>query len=81
VEAGVNLGAGEHALRVGVELPARIRVASRVSIDVVPFVNRVTPYDQEIAGREINRYNHIEERTPTMTSFGAQLGISFDIGK
>lgn len=81
LEAGINLGAGEHSLRVGLELPARIRVADRISIDVVPFVNRVTPYDQDRTGREIDRYTYIEEETPTITSFGAQLGISFDIGE
>lgn len=83
VEAGVNAGLGEQSTRYGVELPARIAVTDRIGVEVVPYITRVIPRDQEVHDSEItsDRFDRFgEEWTPNSTSVGAQIGLSFSFG-
>ena len=83
VEAGVNAGLGEQSTRYGLELPARISVTDRIGVEVVPYITRIVPRDQEIRDSEISGENFEqfgEEWTPNSTSVGAQIGLSFSFG-
>ncbi len=77
VEAGVSAGIGEHSFRYGVELPVGIDLNEKLALNVVPFLSRIAPYDQQV--QEVNRT--VEEQTLDFTTFGAQVGLSFSIGK
>ena len=83
VEAGVNAGLGEQSARYGLELPARINVTDRIGVELVPYITRIVPRDQEIRDSEAtgDRFDQFgEEWTPNSTSIGAQIGLSFSFG-
>ena len=77
VEAGVNLGVGEHSFRYGVELPASIGITDKLALDILPFASRVVPYNQQVRGVSPTE----EEQTLDFTTFGAQVGLSLSIGE
>ena len=77
LEAGVNAGFGEESFRYGLELPASLNLTDNLSLNVVPFISRVAPYDQQI--HEVKELE--EEQRLDFTTFGAQVGIAFSIGK
>lgn len=82
IEAGVNAGYGGQSTRYGLELPARIAVTDRIGVEVIPYLTRILPRDQEVRG-ESARFGaaegYREEWTPSSTSVGAQVGLSFSI--
>lgn len=84
VEAGVNAGLGEQSARYGLELPTRINVTDRIGVELVPYITRIVPRDQEIRDSEFtgDRFDQFgEEWTPNSTSIGAQIGLSFSFGE
>ena len=83
VEAGVNAGLGEQSARYGLEIPTRINVTDRIGVELVPYITRILPRDQEIRDSEVTpeRFDQFgEEWTPNSTSIGAQIGLSFSFG-
>ncbi|MGE3800304.1 MAG: anti-sigma factor [Candidatus Kapaibacterium sp.] len=76
VEAGVSAGVGEESFRYGIELPSSVVVNDRLSVNVVPFLSRVAPYDQQL--HDVSQTE--TEQTLDFTTFGAQIGVSFALG-
>jgi hypothetical protein len=82
IEAGAQVGVGEKSMRYGVELPASVAVTDNISAEVVPFMARITPYNQSIHTAELSDPSTFgEERTPAVTTFGAHLGITVRINR
>lgn len=77
VEAGASAGVGEESFRYGIELPSSVTVNDRLSVNVVPFLSRVAPYDQQL--HDVSQTE--TEQTLDFTTFGAQIGVSFALGK
>lgn len=84
IEAGVNLGLGTSANRVGFELPVRVAVTDRIGVEVVGHYTRVMPRNLEtsiVEEEEIPLDYLRERRLLDATSLGAQLGISVSLGQ
>lgn len=84
LDPGISAGIGNTSWRVGVELPVRYRLGSRVSMECALSANRTVARDGDAdeLGQVNVRNNYIYTSTlgqATFNSFGVQFGVRVDL--